>query len=76
MRQRILTLPQHARKFLGLSDAAQASKILRALAISIHEEIAHLPEQVTDPNWLEALEREDAEDNGNAHPQQARKKRR
>jgi hypothetical protein len=35
MRQKILTLPQHARKFLGLTDAAQASKILRELVISI-----------------------------------------
>jgi hypothetical protein len=74
MRQKILTLPQHARKFLGLTDA-QASKILRELVISILNEIAHLPEQVTDPNWLQALERQDAEDNGNAHPRQARKKR-
>jgi hypothetical protein len=52
MRQKILTLPQHARKFLGLTEAAQASKILRELAISVLEEIAHLPEQVTDPHWL------------------------
>jgi hypothetical protein len=62
MRQKILTLPQHARKFLGLTEAAQAAKILRELAISILNEIKDLPAQVTDPNWLETLE---APENGN-----------
>jgi len=56
MRQKILTLPQHARKFLGLTEAAQASKILHELAISILNEIKDLPSKVTDPNWLESLE--------------------
>jgi hypothetical protein len=60
MRQKILTLPQHARKFLGLTDGAQASKILRELAISILNEIKDLPTNVTDPNWLESLEDDDA----------------
>jgi hypothetical protein len=54
----------HARKFLGLTDAAQASKILRELAISILNEIKDLPTKVTDPNWLESLE----DDDGDATP--------
>jgi hypothetical protein len=62
LRQRILSLPQHARNFLGLTDAAQASKILRELAISILNEIKDLPTKVTDPNWLETLETQNGEE--------------
>jgi hypothetical protein len=75
MRQKILTLPQHARKFLGLTEAAQAARILRELAMSILKEIAHLPEQVTDPNWLETLETQE-NGNGQTGPPKPKKRKR
>jgi hypothetical protein len=57
LRQRILNLPQtYARRILGLTDLDQASKILREMSISILKDIKNLPQQVTDPNWLESLE--------------------
>jgi hypothetical protein len=69
MRQKILTLPQHARKFLGLTDARQASGLLKELAVSILNDIKDLPQQVTDPNWLNTL---DDEENGDAPGKPAR----
>jgi hypothetical protein len=57
LRQQILNLPQtYARRILGLTDAGQAAKILREMSISVLNEIKNLPQQVTDPNWLEELE--------------------
>jgi hypothetical protein len=60
LRQRILNLPQtYARRMVGLKDAAQASKMLRKMAISVLNEIKDLPSKVVDGNWLEKVEEGD-----------------
>jgi hypothetical protein len=73
LRQRILTIPQaYARRILGLTDAAQASKILKEMSIAVLNDIMNLPQQVTDPNWLETLE---AQENGEKAGQSKPRKR-
>jgi hypothetical protein len=60
LRQRILNVPQtYARRMVGLKDAAQASKMLREMAISVLNEIKDLPSKVVDRNWLEKVEEGD-----------------
>jgi hypothetical protein len=54
LRQAILNIPQTwCRRLIGLNDAAQVSRILREMAISILGEIKDLPAKVTNPRWLE-----------------------
>jgi hypothetical protein len=61
LRQRILNIPQTwCRRLMGVNDAARVSKILKEMAVSILNEIKDLPARVTDPNWLESLEDDDA----------------
>jgi hypothetical protein len=57
-RQKILNLPSHAHKLVGLSDVNQIRKILREIAISALNEVKDLPNQITDPNWLRRLDEE------------------
>ena len=60
LRQKILNLPQtYARRMVGLKDAAQASKLLREMAISVLNEIKDLPSKVVDRDWLEKVEEGD-----------------
>ena len=60
LRQKILNLPQtYARRMVGLKDAAQASKMLREMAISVLNEIKDLPSKVVDRDWLEKIEEGD-----------------
>jgi hypothetical protein len=60
LRQQILNLPQtYARRILGLTDVGQAAKILREMSIAVLNEIKNLPRQVTDPHWLETLEKDE-----------------
>jgi hypothetical protein len=60
LRQKILNLPQtYARRVVGLKDAAQASNMLREMAISVLNEIKDLPSKVVDRNWLEKVEEND-----------------
>jgi hypothetical protein len=59
LRQQILNLPQtYARRILNLTDVNEASRILREMSIAVLNDIKNLPQQVTDPNWLETLEKE------------------
>jgi hypothetical protein len=59
LRQAVLALPQtYTRELLGISDPQLMSAKLRAMALSLLEELQHLPEKVTDPNWLDTLEEE------------------
>jgi hypothetical protein len=52
-----LNIPQtYARRILGLTEASQAAKILKEMSIAVLNDIMNLPQQVTDPNWLETLE--------------------
>lgn len=60
LRQRILAIPSHARKFIGLKDAAQASRVLKEMAVSVLNEIKDLPAKVTNPHWLDEIEEKDA----------------
>ena len=54
LRQAILNIPQTwCRRLMGLNDAAQTSRILREMAISILGEIKDLPAKVTNPDWLD-----------------------
>ena len=55
LRQRLLNLPVHAHKLVGL-DADSMRKALREIAISTLNEIKDLPSAVSDPNWLKTLE--------------------
>ena len=60
LRQAILNVPQTwCRRLLGLTDAAQVSKILREMALSLLGEIKDLPAKVTNPDWLEEEIEED-----------------
>jgi phage terminase Nu1 subunit (DNA packaging protein) len=57
LRQAVLNVPQTwCRRLTGVNDAAQVSKILREMAVSILNEIKDLPSKVTDPHWLRELE--------------------
>ena len=57
LRQAILNVPQTwCRRLLGSNDAAQVSRILREMAISLLGEINDLPAKVTNPDWLEEIE--------------------
>jgi hypothetical protein len=57
LRQAILNVPQTwCRRLLGLNDAAQVSRILREMAISLLGEINDFPAKVTNPDWLEEIE--------------------
>jgi hypothetical protein len=61
MRQRILQIPHsYARQLLGITDAKLMSGKLREMSISILNDIKNLPQQVTDPHWLETLENDDS----------------
>jgi hypothetical protein len=61
-RQRMLSIPQiYTRQLLGITDAHLMSQKLREMALSVLEELQHLPEKATNPNWLEQLE-ENGED--------------
>ena len=56
LRQAILNVPQTwCRRLLGLDDAAQVSRILREMALSVLNEIKDLPDKVVDPNWLSTI---------------------
>jgi hypothetical protein len=57
LRQKILQVPHsYARRLLGITDAKVMSDKLRQMSISILNDIKNLPQQVTDPHWLETLE--------------------
>ena len=61
-RQRLLSVPQtYAIRLLGINDAHEMGEKLREMVLSLLEELQHLPEQVTDPNWLDKLENGDGE---------------
>ena len=56
LRQAILNIPQTwCRRLMGINDAAQVSRILRGMAISILGEIKDLPAKVTNPDWLDEI---------------------
>ena len=57
LRQAILNIPQTwCRRLMGINDAAEVSRILREMAISILGEIKDLPHKVTNPDWLDEIE--------------------
>ena len=57
LRQAILNIPQTwCRRLMGINGAAQVSRILREMAISILGEIKDLPHKVTNPDWLDEIE--------------------
>lgn len=47
---------------VGLKDANAAKKMLQEMAISVLNEIKNLPQQVTNPRWLQELEEEEEEE--------------
>ena len=53
---KILYLPNHARKFVGLKDAKEAAKLLSGLAVGVLSELKDLPSKVVAPDWLEKVE--------------------
>jgi hypothetical protein len=59
LRQAILNVPQTwCRRLMGLNDAAQISRILREMALSVLNEIKDLPAKVTNPEWLDEIEQD------------------
>jgi hypothetical protein len=59
MEQTIMDLRlTYARRILNLTDVVEAHKILKNLSISLLNELRDLPQKVTDPNWLEKLEKD------------------
>jgi hypothetical protein len=56
-RQTMLNLgTSWARRFVGLLDVYEAKKLIDEMARSTLTELANLPQKVTDPNWLSAIE--------------------
>lgn len=56
-RQKMLTLgASWSRRFIGLSDVHEAKRLIDQMARETLTELAHLPEKVTDPNWLSTIE--------------------
>jgi hypothetical protein len=52
-RQKLLSVPHaYAGRLLGISDAHEMALKLREMALSLLEELQHLPEKVVDPDWL------------------------
>jgi hypothetical protein len=65
MRQRMLAVPQaYAGRLVGLTDAHEASQILRAAMIECLDELKDLPARVTDASWLERVGEEQAAGGG------------
>jgi hypothetical protein len=61
LRQMILAFPlKAARKMVGLPDEKAAKRILDKVAHDLCKELAHFPEKITDPGWLEKTSREKA----------------
>jgi hypothetical protein len=59
LRQRILQIPpSYARQLVAITDPKEMSDKLREMSIAILIDIKNLPQQVTDPNWLQTLENE------------------
>jgi hypothetical protein len=52
-----LNLSSHTHKLVGL-DAKAMRKALREIAVSTLNEIKDLPQAVTNPHWLKALEKD------------------
>jgi phage terminase Nu1 subunit (DNA packaging protein) len=56
LRQRVLAVPDRlARRFVNIADAKEARTILREEMIQLLQELAGLPSQITNPNWLDEL---------------------
>jgi hypothetical protein len=60
LRQKILNLKNHAHRFIGLTDSNEIRALLHELAVNALNEIADLPNAVTDPKWTEKIEKEDS----------------
>jgi hypothetical protein len=59
-RQRMLSVPQaYARQLVGIDDTKVMAGKLRSMVLNVLNELQHLPEKVTDANWLEKLENGD-----------------
>ena len=57
LRQAILKIPQTwCRRMMGINDAAQVSRILREMAISILRRDQRPSAKVTNPDWLNEIE--------------------
>ena len=68
-RQTMLNLgASWARRFVGLSDVHQAKRLLDEMARSTLTELADLPQKVTDPNWLSAIEGGDGQEEDRIRP--------
>ena len=53
LRQRCLAAPSAwSRRLLNISDPREMNERLKEMMISVLEEIADLPQKVTDPNWV------------------------
>jgi hypothetical protein len=65
MRQRVLAIPNsYARKLLHKSELQQTMTILNEMVGRLLNDLADLPRNVTDPNWLLTLEEEEGERHG------------
>jgi hypothetical protein len=61
MRARMLAVPQaYAGRLLGLTDAHEASQVLRQAMIECLDELMDLPARVSDASWIERVMEEQA----------------
>ena len=60
LRQRCLAVPERlARQLLEIKEERKIREILRAAMVALLQELASLPSQVTNPNWLDELAQEE-----------------
>ena len=71
-RQRMMNLgASWCRRFVGLQDVHEAKKLIDEMARSTLTELADLPQKVTDPNWLSAIEGGDGQEEDRIRPASA-----
>ena len=58
LRQKILNIQNHAHRFVGLNDVSKIRSLLRELAINALKEVADLPNAITNPKWMDKLEKD------------------
>jgi phage terminase Nu1 subunit (DNA packaging protein) len=64
LRAKILSIPQTWARRLASMSVNQAQQVLKEMSRQLCNDLANFPEQITDPNWLRTLEKEDGEKPG------------
>jgi phage terminase Nu1 subunit (DNA packaging protein) len=59
LRAKILTIPQTWARRLASMSVSGVQAALKEMARQLCNDLANFPEQITDPNWLRTLEKDD-----------------